>query len=95
VLPNESGGIVTDGIRVIEIVIARWYLRIITGQRARVIETPGPVNSSEEAVVPALTRPIVLRALRSSVFCNVPLTGHVRAVTGLFEHLGDGDFIRI
>ncbi|MBA7659634.1 hypothetical protein ES703_67619 [subsurface metagenome] len=90
VLTNEFDGVVADGVGVIKVITIRRYLCIVTSQRARIVEAAGAVNSSEEAVEPALARPVVLRAIRPAVSGHVPLAGHVRTVTGLFEHLGDG-----
>ena len=59
-LRDKLLGLAANFRRVIEVGIFRLDGLVLVGQRVRVVETPGTLDRSEEAVESALLRPIAL-----------------------------------
>ena len=91
VVANVLGRVLADGVGVEKVGRVGADQFIVAGERVRVVEAAGAVDSSEEMVKPALKRPVELLvfAVRPRLFGHVPFPGGVRAIPGRSHGFAD------
>ena len=90
VLLDVARGVVADGVGIIKLVglvflVREWRdLRVFARERVGIKEAASAMDGAVKAVKAALTRPVVLGAIRANMRCHVPFAGHVGGVIGSF-----------
>ena len=91
VITDRIGVIIS--LRLIIGVIDRSDVSVLPAQSGRVVKTAGSGNGSVKPVESALAGPVILWALGTGVFCNMPLSRHVILITSQSQSLCDSQNI--